>query len=526
MAAMETMPALPDLDRARPFQATTDPRLLWHGGPYGPALESLRAGVHAGVDVLLLTGDVGTGKTILANALAAQLRDAGAVVGRVDYPNAEPSEFLQSVAVALGLGEAIEPWDVFGQVARLVAAAAAEGRRVVLIVEEAQSLAHDLLSEIGRLAAVERHRGGSGGFSILLVGGEGLEANLASPPHAALAAKVGVRHTLRPLAGDEIRDYVEHRLGMAGLGRDTFTPLALRLVGETAGGIPRLVNTLCDHALADATRQGLPVVNSELVQACIAEVGPQPSRPRRAIAAVAVPAALAPAPPGRETPRGSWTPGLVAAALAVGVLGLMVGYLVRGSRPDAGRTSRPAVTTPAPAAATVAAPRTADSPPPAPAGGEATEPPAQAPRAPAASSTAPHPVPAGSPPPAQASPESAPGAPSPAAPREAPPPRPPAPVVRAPAPAVDRRPTPPPDAAPAPAPARAPREPAAQVEVPRPAPTAARDVAAPVVAAPAAPVPVAGPTPARPTVGDRSDTGPDSTSIIDWLLREAPRRSD
>lgn len=537
---MEAVPAIPDAARGRPFQPTTDPHTLWPGTCHREALEQLLAGVRAGDRLLVLTGDVGTGKTIVANALAERLRQEGAVVGRVDYPNAEPSEFLQSAAAALGLGEVVEPWDVFRQIARLVATAGADGRRVVLVVEEAQSLAAGLLTEVGRLAAVEgpadaaapgdpTRRGGPG---IVLVGGEPLESNLAS--HRSLAGAVGTRCVLRPLRGEEVRDYVEHRLAVAGLGRDTFTPLALRLVGESSGGVPRLINTLCDHALADAGRRGLPVVDSELMQACIQEVAPRGLSARPPAAGAAV---LAPGSAGRGEGRPSWAPGLVAIAVGVGVVGLVAGYLVRGPRPGehvASTESARSLTAPAPPVEpAVRGPVTEESTAlpagdglPGPQAGSTAEASGERAAAPARART-PDDM---SLPPLRATPTigrqpsgRAPGATDTAAPPARPgSPEPPARPVpsaraeRAAEPGVqadDRR---PPGSAESSAAATS-REPAARgsgVE-----PRAERLTRPPGAAADAEPARSSGPGP-----GARRDDGPDPTSIIDWLFQESPRR--
>lgn len=556
--------APPDAARPRPFQPGTDPRIVWLGGQYGEALDALRASVLAGAGALVLTGDVGSGKTILANTLVERLRSEGVIVGRVDYPCAEPLELFHGIAETYRLPDAFSGRDAFfSSLEGFLTAAHASRRRALLVIEEAQGLGRGLFAEVARVVETGRRVAGSGGsvLSVLLVGQDDIEAILASEEGQDLAAQVTARYRLRALTEDEVAEYVAYRLAHAGLPRESFTPLALRAVAELTRGIPRLINTVCDHALALAGGDTAPLVGVEVVRDCGEDLAP----PREALVGLTgprEPGAVARARDARvkhrRRARSSRTPSLIAAAVGVAILALLGGHLLRQSRQQAaapatgeqGRApstqdaSKPAdatVTAPAaPAPATDTAPaRTTETPTPAvtvqtPVETRApvvTAPPAGEVRPPAATAApAPRPVvekrptPAATPsPPAATAPAPRPAAEKPQIPAVAPPPA--AAVVSPPRPAVEKPATSQPAVVTTPrvdrpegsSPARPPQPPAPSVAPPTP-------VARPAAPAERQPGSVTPPAAATAPAPRAADEGPDPGSIIDWLLKESPRR--
>jgi type II secretory pathway predicted ATPase ExeA len=254
--------------RARPFQAGTDPDLLWLGRAQQQILDRLRSAVLAREGVLLLTGDVGTGKTILAKALLHRLR-AEAIVATVMYAWHDPLDCLREIGDAWGVdGSPATSEAFYRRLPALLDDAAARDKRVVLFVDEAQALSQDLLTEIGRLAAVAGEPRSQARLSILLVGQDELETVLSRPENAALAERVGVRCVTVPLMDAEVGEYVAHQLKIAGSTGPVFTEGALRELAAVSQGIPRLVNTIADLALLSSSRQGTPTIGPEVIRQC------------------------------------------------------------------------------------------------------------------------------------------------------------------------------------------------------------------------------------------------------------------
>src|SRR5688572_25543685 len=227
----------------RAFRGGRDRTFLWLGQARREALEALSDAVARGEPLLLLTGEAGAGKTMLADVLAARLAEDGVVVGRVAHPPRDGQDFWNAVAGAFGYATA----------GRLDAGAAGAARHV-LILDEAQALACDVLAEV--LHASEL-------LAVLLVGADEIDVTLAAPEHAGLARRIAVRRRLPPLRTDEVTAYVRHRLACAGAPRDLFSLEALAVIATLSRGLPRLIDAVCERA----TAAGGPV-NASIVERC------------------------------------------------------------------------------------------------------------------------------------------------------------------------------------------------------------------------------------------------------------------
>ena len=293
-------------EAARAFQPTADRSSLWLVGQYDDALRMLRAAVLGRQGLLLLVGEPGTGKTVLAHALSVRVREEAVVVGRLPYPILEGMDLLTAVAEAFSLPAAFKDRDGFLEQFRRFLAETGTGRRVVLIVDEAHSLSSELLVELARLP-YDDEVSDVASISVLLIGQRGLVDTLR-----AEGVEADILCHLRPLTREQTASYITHRLRAAGHRGRLFTPPALRKIWVVSEGIPRAVNMLCVEALTNLRRTARRTVTAAMIDrssrqqddAAVSEIVPFPStektggkpgertEPRRRRGAVAVAVAV------------------------------------------------------------------------------------------------------------------------------------------------------------------------------------------------------------------------------------------
>ncbi|MDE2305374.1 MAG: AAA family ATPase [Gammaproteobacteria bacterium] len=257
----------------RPFAITPDPRYLYQSARHAEALAHLLYGITEGGGFVQLTGEVGTGKTTVVRALLARIPPQ-AEVAVILNPRVSPAEFLHSICEELGV--AVAAGDA-GSIKRLVdvlnrrlLAAHAAGRRVILIVDEAQNLSPEVLEQVRLLTNLETPTQKL--LQILLIGQPELRDLLERTELRQLAQRVTGRYHLAPLGRDETRHYVNHRLRVAGASADIFSPAALREVHRLSRGIPRVINVCCDRALLGAYTRDLHRIGAGLVRRAAGEV--------------------------------------------------------------------------------------------------------------------------------------------------------------------------------------------------------------------------------------------------------------
>lgn len=232
---------------SRPFQLMPDPRLLFESRDHVRALSYLLYGLERGEGFVVVTGDVGTGKTLLLQSLLLELSGRNLVMARVAMANLGAESVVPAVAAAFGLpyrdrGK-LELFDAL--VGRLQAS---RNRGALLIVDEAQACSVEALEELRVLGNLQA--GGQALIQIALIGQTELRDLLATPSMSHLRQRVVAAHHLQPLAVDEIRGYIEHRLQRVGWNADPeIDPDVYPRVHDWSGGVPRRINMLMDRVL-------------------------------------------------------------------------------------------------------------------------------------------------------------------------------------------------------------------------------------------------------------------------------------
>ncbi len=272
----------------KPFSITPDPRYLFMSERHGEALAHLVYGVTESGGFVQLTGEVGTGKTTLVRSLLLNRLPTNADVAVVLNPQLSALEFLQTVCEELGVRVPAEPSAkaMLDGLNRHLLDAHADGRRTILIVDEAQNLAADVLEEVRLLTNLETAKQKL--LQIILIGQPELRDVLARSDLRQLAQRITGRYHLEPLSRDETAKYIEHRLKVAGALTDIFDAGAKREVYSLSEGVPRLINVICDRALLGAYSLEMRQVNRRLVRRAAAEVTGKSTTPAWAQWAVPV----------------------------------------------------------------------------------------------------------------------------------------------------------------------------------------------------------------------------------------------
>lgn len=235
----------------KPFTTTPDPRFLVGTETHREALASLLYGIQERKGFVVLTGEVGTGKTLMIRSLLERLGPA-VVAAYVTNPRVDILDLFTYVFAAFGIpGRPRTKGECLVLLNHWLIRRLAEGSTAVLIVDEAQGLGRDMLEEIRLLTNLETATEKL--LHVVLVGQPELDTLLADPSLRQLVQRIAVRHRLLPLSRAETALYVRTRLRLAGArDREIFTERALKWLHYYSRGIPRITNALCDAALTVA----------------------------------------------------------------------------------------------------------------------------------------------------------------------------------------------------------------------------------------------------------------------------------
>ncbi len=232
----------------RPFTLVPDPEFLFWSPQHRRAYTVLEFGIMSRAPITLLTGEIGSGKTTLLQNLLAQI-EGDVTVGLVSNAQGNRGELLQWVLNALDLTIDADATYVqnFQKLQDFLISEYAAGRRVVLVFDEAQNISQEGLEELRMLTNINANKDEL--VQLILVGQPELRDMVRHPAMNQLAQRVSASFHLNRMNAETTRGYISHRLKTAGGVGDEFTPAAGLLVHDVTGGVPRLVNQLCDFAL-------------------------------------------------------------------------------------------------------------------------------------------------------------------------------------------------------------------------------------------------------------------------------------
>ncbi len=252
--------------REKPFNISPDSRFLWMSAKHKEALASMKYGVLENKGFLVLTGEVGTGKTLLINALV-KMTEIKAVIATIPDPDLEVMDFFNLLSEEFKMNKVFfSKGDFLIQFEKFLLQSYASDKTVLLIIDEAQRLNYELLEQIRLLSNIELDNRKL--INIFFVGQSEFNQMLNSERSRAVRQRIAVNYHLEPLSRQETEAYISHRLKLAGAAEEIFKPDAAREVFNFSSGYPRLINVICDLALLTGFSAGLKKIDAAVVKEC------------------------------------------------------------------------------------------------------------------------------------------------------------------------------------------------------------------------------------------------------------------
>lgn len=257
--------------KEQPFRLTPDPEFVYWSKQHARAKAYMESTIWLADGFVVITGEIGSGKTTLLQSFLAEL-DEDVIYAMVSQTQLSPSQFLQAVLTEFGFKpfnqRKVELLDTLNM---FLIEQYAQGKKVVLIVDEAQNLSKKVLEEIRLMSGIETHK--EKVLRIILAGQPELKDTLDSPELKQLVQRIRLRFHVGPLDKREMREYIEHRLSVAGRkANDLIKDEAYDMIYRYTGGVPRLINTLCDTALLVAFAEQKTVIGLPEVKAAVQEL--------------------------------------------------------------------------------------------------------------------------------------------------------------------------------------------------------------------------------------------------------------
>lgn len=258
--------------RDRPFQLSPDPRFFFGSRCHKRAMAYLRYGLNQGEGFIVITGDIGTGKTTLMRTLFADLSKENAVAAQLVTTQLDAEDMLRMVAASFGLAhEGISKAALLKNLETFLMARTREGKRVLLVVDEAQNIPPRALEELRMLSNFQM--GEKALLQSFLLGQQEFRQTLQGDGMEQLRQRVIAAYHLTPLDADETRSYMEHRLRLVGWAGDpSFSETAYAAIHKVTAGIPRRINTFCDRLMLYGFLEEIHAISEKTVEAVSEEL--------------------------------------------------------------------------------------------------------------------------------------------------------------------------------------------------------------------------------------------------------------
>ncbi|MEA1949168.1 MAG: AAA family ATPase [Thermodesulfobacteriota bacterium] len=255
---------------SKPFQMSTDPNFLWLGEKHKEALATLKYAIVENKGILALTGDVGTGKTTLINALIQSLGN-DTMVATIYDPSLQVLDFFNIISVAFNMGRTFDGKGEFLiYFKRFLKEARVRNKKVLLIIDEAQRITSELLEEIRLLSNLEDEHVRL--LNIFFVGQNEFVDILKEYKNRALRQRITIRYHIEPLTLSETENYTRHRLKTAGAKTPIFSSDSIQEIFYFSNGYPRMINIICDHALLSGFVREIKIINADIIRECKEEL--------------------------------------------------------------------------------------------------------------------------------------------------------------------------------------------------------------------------------------------------------------
>ena len=267
----------------KPFSLSPDPRFFFGSSGHKRAMSYLRYGISQGEGFIVITGGIGTGKTTLVRNLFAELDKDCIIAAQLVSTNLTPDELIKMVSAAFGLPyEGLAKVSLLQQLETFLRRAEAEGKRVLLVVDEAQNLPAETVEELRMLSNFQGENRSL--IQSFLLGQDEFRHTIQSPGMEQLRQRIIASCHLSPLNKDEVRSYIEHRLKEVGWSsRPVITDVAFELIHKYTGGVPRRINVFCDRLLLYGYLEELFVFNPKVVTLVADELAAESRVPEKEI---------------------------------------------------------------------------------------------------------------------------------------------------------------------------------------------------------------------------------------------------
>ena len=247
----------------KPFQDSAYPKFFWLGGGQSEAIAILKYGIENGDGITVLTGDVGTGKTALVKYLAG-LHNHEFKIAKIYDSDIEPQDFLYFLADSLNLPNSFE--DKRSLFRYIDEEYSKTNKRMLIILDEAHRSTKSLLIDIDLMVKIKRDNKHL--INIVLVGQNSLIELIKEPPLNDTKQKAPILCHLRPFTENEANEYIKYRLRIAGTEIPLFSSGAIGKIFQYSGGIPRIINSICDHALMIGYAADVKKINTTVIKEC------------------------------------------------------------------------------------------------------------------------------------------------------------------------------------------------------------------------------------------------------------------